>query len=256
MISVKVDIANLADVTTRLKLIATEQMPFAISVALNRVVEKARIAEIDKMANVFDRPTPSTLSSVYYRKSTKTKLVAEVGLSDRSTTSVSASKYLAAEITGGQRRAKRFEVALRQAGILPSHMFAVPASGATFDAYGNMSRGQIVQILSYFRAFPDAAKFRSNMNDKGREKLARGTKNKLGYSYFVGRPEKGLPFGIWKHLDFRMGKRFLPVLLFVARSHYEKTFDFRGVVDAVISANMRTEFDAAVRYALNTARAK
>ncbi len=43
---------------------------------------------------------------------------------------------------------------MRQAGVLPGGMFWVPGSAAKMDRYGNISTGQIVQIVSALKGIP------------------------------------------------------------------------------------------------------
>ncbi|MDF5999583.1 hypothetical protein P4050_14390 [Pseudomonas aeruginosa] len=54
---------------------------------------------------------------------------------------------------------KASERNLRARGILPAGMFVVPAEGARLDQYGNMSRGQMIQILSGLGALEYRAGF-------------------------------------------------------------------------------------------------
>ena len=47
------------------------QMPFALSLAINRTLPDVRKAEQDAMRSGFDRPTRYTLNSLYIKPSTK-----------------------------------------------------------------------------------------------------------------------------------------------------------------------------------------
>ena len=123
-------------------------------------------------------------------------------------------------------RFKRFELALRSAGVLPSNYFTVPGQGATYDAFGNMSRGQIVQILriSTHSANQDS---KANATDKTREKLRRGTKKKFGISYFAVQPgDSSTTPGIYQRVHTAFGDAIKPVLIFVDRVYYDPIFDF------------------------------
>ena len=109
-----------------------------------------------------------------------------------------ASKYSAAQITGGERRPERLRGIATKCRILPNGMFTVPGAAALMDGYGNMQRGQLSQILSYFKS---ARIVDSNSTDKTRSKLKRATNSRRGIAYFVGRPANGkLPLGIWMHV--------------------------------------------------------
>ena len=68
---------------------------------------------------------------------------------------VPASKILRAQIEGGQRRLKRFEHALRKAGLLPEGMQAAWAFQAPLNRYHDLSGGRITAILSDLRLFSE-----------------------------------------------------------------------------------------------------
>ena len=67
-------------------------------------------------------------------------------------------KPLLSEVRGGARRAKRSEVLLQRAGVLPAGWLTVPGRGARLDAYGNLQRGQLLQILAFFRTYGAATR--------------------------------------------------------------------------------------------------
>ena len=247
-ISVRTDIKAAIAKLNRLQ---REQVPFATMLALNATAEEVKETERKEMADVFDRPRANTLNSVFIKYATKANLVTRIGLKDFAGKGVPASKYLAAQIKGGARQLKRFEKALRSVGALPPGMYAVPGEGARIDAEGNMSGGQIVQILSYFKAFPEAG-YKANMTDARRSKLAKGTKKQGGFSYFVGSPGGKLPLGVWQR--FNPSGLIKPVLIFVDGLSYESRFDFYYVGKRVVERRFRAHFDASLRQALATAR--
>ncbi|MDD2663852.1 MAG: hypothetical protein PHD19_08830 [Dechloromonas sp.] len=202
----------------------------------------------DKIPSVFDRPTPWILSGVRYHKASKTKPYSEVGLNlDGNKQGVNRADVLQAEIFGGARRQKRHELALRAAGVLPPGMFIAPGPAAIIDRYGNMSAGQIVQIISWFDGFERAAGARQNMSDERRGKLWKGKKVKgvkqRGFRYFVlTKPQGKLRPGIYlqknyqsiherariAHLQYGGAKA---VMFFVRQPQYRKRFDLFKVVD-------------------------
>jgi hypothetical protein len=230
-----------------------KQVTFATRVALTRTAQKAAEAQVREMRDVFRNPTPYTLSSVFVRPATKTRLEAEVKLKDDATKAVPASKFLAAQVSGGQRQLKRFERALTAAGVMPVGYLAVPGKGAKLDAYGNMSRGQIVQILAFFRAFPEMG-YKANMTDKGRARLARGSKRVQGFTYFVGHPGDRLPLGVYQRVSFARGTAIKPVLLFVRSALYQSVYDFTYVAEKAVETEFANEFARAYIEAQETAR--
>jgi hypothetical protein len=116
MITVTVDVSN---AIRSLNVIQRQQIPFALSFAINRTARQVEAKLKQEMARVFDRPTPFTLSSIYVIPSTKYNLTAVVGIKDSAAKGTPASKYLLAEIEGGPRHAKRSEKALQFRGCYP-----------------------------------------------------------------------------------------------------------------------------------------
>jgi hypothetical protein len=222
-----------------------KQLTSATRVALNRTADKAVKAEQHEMRDVFRSPTPYTLSSVRMKPATSASLAATVELKDDATKATPATRFLAPQMQGGPRGQKRFERALQSVGAMPVGYRAVPGQAARLDAYGNMSRGQIVQILAYFRAFPEAG-YKANMTDQGRAKLARGTKRRQGFTYFVGRPGDRLPLGIYQRFSFGAGGAVKPVLLFVRSAVYQERFDFGYVVETTVKKEFPAEFKQAM----------
>ncbi|SFI75897.1 hypothetical protein [Nitrosomonas sp. Nm34] len=251
MIEVKADFSQLLEKMTTLQM---KQIPFAMSLAINRTAKKIKEAQEREIKDVFDRPTPYIQNSVFLKPSTKNDLTAIVGIKDQSVKAVPPSKILSAEIVGGERRLKRFERALRAVGALPPGYFTRPGEGAALDAYGNISKGQINQMLAYFQAFPEAG-YKANSTAESRAKLKRGTKAKMGISYFVGAPGGGkLPLGIWQRIHSGFGTAVRPILIFIPTALYEATLDFRFVAESVIEKEFYGEFNKALVEAMRTAK--
>lgn len=247
---------NTASLISAMKDVSQRQLPFALAKAITATAEDIRLAQQREIADVFDRPTRYTLNSVFKTSATKSKLEADVWIKDERATAkgTPASKYLAPQVSGGGRRLKRFEVALRSVGVLPSDCVVVPGSAAKIDAYGNVSRGQIMQILSYFKAFPEAG-HRANMRDGGK-RLARDNQRTgaRGFMYFVGRPGRGSPLGIWQRFRTGFGSAIKPVLIFVSRAYYQPRYDFEFVSRSTFNKRFLTHFHAAMDYAMRTAK--
>lgn len=231
-----------------------KQVRFAAAVALTQVAQEARTEEYAEMRRVFDRPNPFTLKSLFLDRATKDQLKATVWLKDDYTGGMKPGHYLLPQIQGGSRVVKPFERALRRIGVLPDSMVAVPASGARMDAYGNMERGHIVQVLSYLQAFGEQG-YSANITAEGRKKLAKGTKKKQGIGYFVVRSGDGrLPAGVWQRFKFASGYAIKPVLLFYTQASYRAIFNFDDVGQRAIAKHWPIKFEAALKAALASAR--
>lgn len=234
-----------------------KQIPYATSRAINATAYKATQDTSAEIKNVFDRVTPWIAKSVRYSKSTKRDLRSTIDLDYwGNKQGVSAEKILKAEIFGGQRHKKRHEIALEKAGILPAGMYIVPGDAADMDEYGNMKSGQIVQIISYFKAFGEQG-YQANMSDRRRESLARDKKKTgaRGFAYFVLKRRHGklLP-GVYKRVQFGTGSAVKPVMIFVRKAAYKKRLDFYGIVQKSVDKHFEREFEIAWAEAVRTAR--
>lgn len=249
MISVKHDIQRIGLNAARIE----RQLPFAIALSLTRTVQAVQKAEIHEMGDVFDRPTRYTLNSTYIEPATKQHLVAAVGIKDEASEGVPPTKYLRPQIVGGGRRLKRFEKALRSVGVLPNGYVAVPGSAAKIDRFGNMSRGEINQILSFFRTNATAG---FNFNASAASLRRRSNRlakkaNAQSVTYFAGRPADGkLPLGVWQRFTFRKGSALKPILIFIPWASYDAIFDFRYVGEITIRKVFPRELSNALRRTL------
>jgi len=200
----------------------------AYALALNDTGFRVRKEWQGEMSDVFDRPTPYILKSVYVRKATPEKLSVQIEPTYFGGKGVDPQKILQAQEYGGTRRDKRSEMALRRVGILPSgYQTAIPAEPfpGSDDGRGNLRGSFLVQLLSYLQALGEQG-YRANMTDKRKTRLHKGTKKREGVRYFVayGRLRSGatshLAPGIWAATGTQGGV-VRPVLMFVRVGAYE-----------------------------------
>lgn len=253
MIKIKM---NMSGALARLDAIG-KQARFATARALNAAAYKAARDTKKEIGRVFDRPTPWVLNSVRYTKATKSKLEATIDFDFwGNKQGVTVAHVLRSSIIGGQRRLKRHEVALQRAGILPAGHAIVPGSGAKFDQHGNMSAGQIVQIMSWFKAFGEQG-YSANMRDRGR-RLARGNKKTgvRGFAYFLLRKRHGkLSPGIYQRTSFgSLGSSVKPVMIFVPMPKYRRRLDFYGVAERSARKEFAAQFPRMFAEAMRTAK--
>lgn len=225
-----------------------KQVRYATAVALTRTAKAVEKDVQQTIPQKFDRPKPQTTKGTFMKKATKDTLEATVGIKDR------IAAYLAPNIGSGGRTPRTYknsEKMLRAAGILAAGYFTVPGAGARLDQYGNMSRGQIVQILSYFRTFGNTALNTKRMNatDKYRAMMAR--KNSDYFVVPVADRSAGLFPGIWQ----RSGKTSIkPVLVFVSQPQYRAIYNFSEKARQTVQRVFQQEFRYSLSEALRTAR--
>lgn len=241
------------EIAEHLTSLSQRQIPYATARALTKTVQFAALKEEQAMARDFDRPTPYTLNSLYITPATKQKLQAEVKIKDEAFKGNPAIRFLAAEIYGGVRRQKGFETLLQRNGLLPSGWYAVPASGAPKDSYGNVPGSFITRILSQVRAARDAL-----TNETAKAKRTRNRRKTYG-RYFVAYPgrerTKHLTAGIYERISAFGGSTIRPVFIFTSRKpRYRQRFKFFEIADQTARLRWPLEFALAMREAMATAR--
>ena len=196
-----------------------------------------------EMRAVFDRPTPYTMGSLYVKPATAASLVAETYFKDDSAGSgTPATKYLLPQVEGGSRGAKGLEVALRAVGVLPAGWFVVPGAGARLDAYGNVSRGQIIQVLSQLRITLVAGATRNLPFDARKQITAQ---RKAGGRFFVAKPgAKNLTPGVYQR-DF-YSEVVTPIFIFVKGASYRRRLDFYGIANRIARERMPVHVGRAI----------
>nr|SPS05537.1 protein of unknown function [Candidatus Nitrotoga fabula] len=171
MISIKVD--GIDSLVNRLAL-APRQIEIATQRAMLKTAHQIKDAEKSEMQRVFDRPTRWTIGSMQVKVVRNMEI--KVGIVDPEGAYKRAQSYLGTQVEGGARRQKAMERALAGAGLLPPGWYTVPGAGAKLDQYGNMSVGQIKQILSWFDAANRSAGSQQNMGQAGRDRRRKGKK--------------------------------------------------------------------------------
>ncbi|WP_444939436.1 hypothetical protein [Microbulbifer sp. JMSA002] len=241
-VSVKLDTSKFDRASAELK----KQLPYASSVALNNVAFRIRGEERSAMGRVFTNPAKLTLNSVLVKKATKRSGIAKVFIRDEATKGTPPSKYLAPAILGIDRNVKRFERALRHAGLLPAGMYAMHGEGARLNKHGNISGGTYSKILSQVRASRDPTQ---NATNSKRSKAKRG----ITKGYFVGKIEGTL--GVWQRVGYKRRRSVRPILIFVKKKpEYRKRFPFFRIAEGIARRHLPVELDKAMDRAIATAK--
>jgi hypothetical protein len=213
-----------------------KQIPFAMSLALNEAATIGQQAGVKEMKRVFDRPTPFILNSLRVKRSSKNRLIAEVGFKDVfGNFGEAVENILTPNIEGGSRKPKGSEMTLRRAGILRSDEFIVPSRALKLDRFGNIPKGTMNKIIA-------------NIGASGEQGFSANTPAaKRTLKYIVG--EVGGTRGIWSV----QAKKWKPVLLFVKQPRYKARFDFYGVTQREIDKGFPGAMRRSLKRALDTA---
>jgi hypothetical protein len=225
---------DLGDITEQLKAYERD-IPFLVASALTQTAKDVLEAEQEKMRDVFDRPVPWTLNSMFVRPALKGDAQPVASVEFKDSGGMPAYKYLQAEIEGGARKYKSHELALIERGIMHASEFAVPGAGVKLDAYGNMPGPLILQILSRLGAAERFAGALENVSKRSRKRhQARGDAD-----YFLMRGNSGAADGIYQRLG---GRRIKPVLVFVSPPSYGARFPAYQTATEIVAANFETNF--------------
>lgn len=203
---------------------------YAAATALTKSAYDATKAIYAEMDTVFDRPTPYAKRSLRVQGATKHNLVAEIRPREFGG-GTPVWKYLGPQVSAGRpRQPKRYEVALQARGVLPAGMITAPGRGAKLDAYGNLSRGQIKSMLTWFGASSDAHQNRTAKSTKRRKS-----------SWSVMR-RNGRPFAIAQ----RTSAGIAVVLVFISSASYRPRLDLDRVAQETTNARFPVYFSAAL----------
>lgn len=283
---------DLSDVDRLLTDLQRRRVPQAAARALNNAAFAYRQAVQAEMQARFDRPTPYTTRGFVIDRAgvaggranpavgqagfgrntanfgpTGSPYLARVRLnSDPNKSGLTRTDTIGHQFTGGQSKFSGFERALNRIGVLPSGWHVVPAGGVKLNAYGNVSPGLIVQLISYFGAFGEQG-YRANATDRSRAKRSNKKRSAAGHlkingvEYFIsrGRGEfagrntwksgryQHLPAGIWSRRGTH-GVIVAPVFLFVRSTTYRQRIDLAGVAKRIdLPGIIAREFARAIR---------
>jgi hypothetical protein len=244
------------------------QVETAMLDALDLTALGVRAAEVREIVDSFHKPTLYTRNAVFVERTQGGVPLAKVGLKNDYGGSRGADRWLGVGIEGGRRDLKSFEKSIRALGVMDGTQFILPGREARLDEYGNISRGQIMQILSQLRAFTGAETVSRNLvrrdgtRDKGNEpssvkkalQLRNAAFRRAGGQYFaVGpAPRGGLWPGIYQRQVLARGTagpalpRPRPIMIFVDRVSYEQRFDFWYAGEREIDRAWPRNMDAAL----------
>jgi hypothetical protein len=210
--------------------------------AVNAMAYGGRDAIKADMVRTFDRPTPWVLNSVNVIPATDSDVLAGtagavIDWKPGSAGTISGDKILRAQIEGGARRLKRFEVVIG----LPANRVAVPGKWAELDRYGNISRGQITKLLSYLRLFGEQG-YRANRSNRA----GRGARQIEKYFMIpVGAEHATLAPGIYRNAQ-EMGGAPLLIIAFVRAANYRARFRPADIARAYVQSNTSTIWQQAL----------
>lgn len=222
------------------------QLPFVQMLAATRLAQRVKKGMLPVMKARLDRPTPTTLNSLFVKAATKSK-AAQVYFKDSWASGVPADAYLQQAVSGGIRPHKRFEKALIARGIMQASEYAVPTA-PFMNQYGNVSRGTMTKILSGLGAAETRSGYQANASNSARSK-AKGN----AHRFFSGDVDGTR--AVWEHKAMGMGNAVRPVFIFSASApRYRTIFPFFKIGENIVKAHHSAEVAQAFAEARATAR--
>lgn len=251
----------------------TRQIPYALSRAINDTGADVLAMVPDMMESVFDRPTPYAKGAFMLYKSDKGNLSATVMRKP----DAMRRRFLEVEATGGPRDASGYEGRMRELANPAYHrstmgvgsnttgleklrhvesyprdgygwIFAIPIKegGARLDQYGNLSRGQLNQILSDLRVSSDPYSYSTK---ESRKKAGRPNT-----FYFIPKNFGGHP-GVYQRSGKGKHEKLSLVLSFVdSLKSYTPRFPFQAKAAETAKAVFPGHFAARFSEAIASAR--
>lgn len=202
---------------------ASNQLPFATSLALNQTARDVQLALKAQVNQSFINPTAFTRNAFVYTKSTKAHLLVEI-------TRQPNRHYLDIQTFGGQRRWKAYEGLLRglaKEGSTPLPDGKLVPTPTALNAAGNPKRSLFALI-------------QSNLSTKDRG------------GFFIGKPRHSdAPPGVYRRSRERLHSYFV-----VADSEpaYERRFPFKHVGEQAVAKSFPTHLSKAIDRAMKSAR--
>ncbi|MFJ2676912.1 hypothetical protein [Pseudomonas sivasensis] len=223
-----------------------KHIPFVMARTATLLAKRVKKGTITVMQQRLDRPTPTTLNSLFVKMATKAR-AAEVYFKDSWASGIPADTYLQQAVSGGLRPHKRFEKSLIARGIMRSGQYAVPTT-AFMNQYGNVSRGTMLKILSGLGAAESTRGYQANASGSDRSR-----RKGNAHRFFSGDVDGTQ--GVWERKSMGMGNAVRPVFIFSdSAPRYRTIFPFFKIAQNIVNANYQADAATAWAEAMSTAR--
>lgn len=221
----------------------------AIATALTRTAKAVAVGWQKQIDQRVDRPTARTQKATRFEGAKANDLTAVVALKEQQP-GTPVGTYLRPQERAGDRHIKKFEKALVNSGAMPSGWITVPGKGAILDAHGNVSRAQIVAVLSQLGR--DYSPGYKRVIPKSIEKRLE-TQKKHGRRYIAVRPGTTISPGVYERL--RDGSLKM-VFAFKSRVSYRARLTLEKDSAGMVQRTFDQELDRAASESLARMQAK
>jgi hypothetical protein len=227
---------------------AARQANYAASLALTSTAYAINDRLKRDMAATFKGgATQYTLRAFRVTKADKINLTAEVALrTDTIGASLAYAKALGHLFTGGPRKFKKLEGWLRAKRLLPAGLTVAPGAGMPLDAYGNMRRNVLTEMLGVIGT--------QRANLRVYRKTGAGKAQKaVGYFVILPGDKSRKHPGIYKRIETGKTSAIQAMVLYVDPVAYRRFIDLDKLGREVVAKEFQPAFDKAIARALATA---
>lgn len=249
------DTRQLDELRQRFQQFSDTRFQSGLAAAVNETAFAVRDVWGGQIVTRLDRPTRLSSRAPQVVRADVGRLVAEIRLSDSvpgDPGGVAPSEYLATQARGAaDRRVKKFERALQSAGAMPAGWKVVPGRYAQRDAWGNISRHQIIEVLNQLGQdlSPGYQKVISRNAAKRAASAARAGRVYVAIPRRQGQLEAGV------YYRDRRGN-LLPVFFFVSRTRYAARLPLDGAAGKTVAQLLPAAINKAMAARLRTFTAK
>ena len=235
MLTIQID--GLDRLRQQLEAFSDRRFAASIATALTRTARSLQAEWKDELRSRVDRPTSLTTNAPIVRQATAQNLVAELAMRDQLANGTPPAQYLHPLEYGGGREHKKFERALIAQGSMPPGTYALPTDYAKRDAYGNVTRGQLVQILGQLAGGSVRAGYRRVISASATRRAQAAIRAGREYVAVLQREGKLYP-GIYA----RVGNELRMVFSYERVTHYRRQLSLadraRGKAQQVFNREM------------------
>jgi len=218
---------------------SARRMAAVVATTLTRSARELEPEWRGALATELDRPQQFTVNATRVQPATAQNLHAELAIKDKPVRAGAPAPvdWLGPNESGGDRFIKRFERALIAQGSMPSGMRAVPGPFARLDGFGNVSRGQIVEVINQLGSHFSPG-YQRVIGATAAKRLAAARRAGREYVAFPRRQGRIKP-GVYE----RSGRQLLMVFAFVALVTYRKrlTLDQIAISQAPVILSRQME---------------
>lgn len=237
-----VKIEGLDEVRQQLRGFSDRRFAAAVATGLTRAAGAVAADWRSQIAGKLDRPTPLTQKSVVVKRAEAADLEAVVLVRDQVRPgAVAPSEYLGTQEEGGTRGLRKFERALIAQGAMPAGHKVVPGEFAKRDASGNISRGQIVQVIAQLGAQYSPG-YQRVISASAAKRAASALRRGRHYVAILVRDDKGHAPGVYEQGKY--GLR--PVFFYVRSVTYRRRLDLMGQARALGADEAQRQIDRAI----------